>query len=75
MSKVYLHPRHCRRFYSAVDNVVCGIRDASLESELGKLGENECTQIIVDAVVTELRAPVLIDCGRELKKFALFSIL
>ena len=57
MSKVYLHPRHYPRFYSAVDNVVCGIRDASLESELGKLGENDWNQIIVDAVVTELRAP------------------
>ena len=31
MSNVYLHPRYCGRFYSAVDNVVLGIRDASLE--------------------------------------------
>ena len=57
MSNVHLHPRHSPRFYSAVDNVVLGIRDAKLESELGKLGEGEWNQIIVDAVVTELRAP------------------
>ena len=57
MSKVYLHPRHCGRFQAAVDNVVLGIRDANLVSELGKLGEAEWNQVIVDAVVTELRAP------------------
>ena len=57
MSNVYLHPRYCGRFYSAVDNVVHGIRDANLEGELGQLGESEWDQIIVDAVVTELRAP------------------
>ena len=57
MSNIYLHPRHCRRFYSAVDNVVQGIRGANLESELSRLGENEWKQTIVDAVVTELRAP------------------
>jgi len=39
MSNIYLHPRHCRRFYSAVDNVVQGIRGANLESELGRLGD------------------------------------
>ena len=57
MSNICLHPRHCRRFYSAVDNVVQGIRGANLESELSRLGENEWNQTIVDAVVTELRAP------------------
>ena len=57
MNNVYLHPRHCPRFCSAVDRVVLGIRDASLESELCKLGESEWNQIIVEAVVTELRAP------------------
>jgi hypothetical protein len=57
MSKVYLHPRHCSRFQSAVDNVVLGIRDADLEDELGRLGQNEWNQTIVDAVVAELRTP------------------
>ena len=57
MSKVHLHPRYCGRFYSAVDNVTLGIREAQLENELGQLGEAEWNQTIVDAVVTELRAP------------------
>ena len=57
MSNIYLHPRNCRRFYSAVDNMVQGIRGANHESELSRLGENEWNQTIADAVVTELRAP------------------
>ena len=44
MSNVHLHPRNCRRFYSAVDNMVQGIREASLRANWVGSGKTNGTK-------------------------------
>jgi hypothetical protein len=57
MSNVICHPASSIRVDLAIDSIFSSIRHAQLEQRIARLSESDWSDLIADAVVSELRAP------------------
>lgn len=57
MSNVVVYPSSEAIIYGAIDNVYSSIRRANIDDRIAKLGDSEWGDLMMEAVVRELREP------------------